>query len=83
MERQPFFSIIVPTCNQARYLPQALDSIVAQTDDDWEAVVVDDGSTDDTPEILRGYLCRHRGIRVFKKENGGTASALNRGLIEA
>ena len=45
--------------------------------------MVDDGSTDDTPEILRGYLCRHRGIRVFKKENGGTASALNRGLIEA
>ncbi len=79
----PTFSIIVPTYNQEEYLPAALDSILAQTCSDWEAVVVNDGSTDGTRQILDAYTARDSRIRVIHKANGGVASALNRGLAEA
>ncbi len=78
MSASPFFSIIVPTYNHAKYVGAALDSILAQTDPDWEAVVVNDGSTDNTPEVLARYAQRDSRIRVFHKPNGGTGSALNR-----
>ena len=48
---RPRFSVLVPTFNQAQFLPKALDSLLAQTDPDWEALVVDDGSTDATAEV--------------------------------
>ncbi len=79
----PTFSIIVPTYNQEEYLPAALDSILAQTCSDWEAVVVNDGSTDGTRQILDAYTARDSRISVVHKANGGVASALNRGLAEA
>lgn len=79
----PFFSILVPTYNQARFLPAALDSILAQTDPDWEAVVVNDGSTDATAVILAEYVRRDARFRAITKRNGGTASALNEGLRAA
>ena len=80
---KPFFSIIVPTYNQAHYLRGALDSLIAQTDPDWEAVVINDGSTDQTPEILDAYANRDRRFLIIHKLNGGTASALNEGLKQA
>lgn len=79
----PFATIIVPTYNQAQYLGHALDSILAQTDPSWEAIVVNDGSTDRTAAIIDSYAARDSRIRVIHKENGGVASALNRGLMEA
>ncbi len=79
----PTFSIIVPTYNQDSFLPAALDSILAQTCPDWEAVVVNDGSTDNTKAILEDYAARDQRIRVVHKPNGGVSSALNRGLAEA
>lgn len=79
--RKPIFaSIIIPTFNQARYLPAALDSLLAQTDGDWEAIVVNDGSTDETFEIAESYRHRDARIRCIHKSNGGVASALNAGL---
>lgn len=81
--RRPFFSILVPTYNQAQYLPVALDSLLAQTFTDWEAVVVNDGSTDDTAAILDAYARRDPRIRAVHKENGGTASALNEALRQS
>ncbi len=83
MKTRPTFTIIVPTYNQADYLGQALDSLLAQTDRDWEAVVVNDGSTDSTPAVIQSYEIRDQRIKGFDKPNGGTGSALNYGLRQA
>ena len=80
---KPFATILVPTYNQAQYLADALDSILAQTDPSWEAIVVNDGSTDGTAAIVDDYAARDPRIRAIHKKNGGVASALNRGLTEA
>ena len=59
----PSFSIIIPTYNYARYLARALDSILDQSHDDTEIVVVDDGSTDNRAEVVRDYnRCMTVGI---------------------
>jgi glycosyltransferase involved in cell wall biosynthesis len=79
----PQFSVMVPCYNQAHFLPAALDSLLAQTHPDWEALVVDDGSTDATSDVAQGYARRDARIRPFRKPNGGVASALNRALAEA
>jgi len=81
--RQPFFSVLVPTYNQAKYLPAALNSLINQTYDNWEAIVVNDGSADETPEVMASYAAKDKRIRTFHKENGGVASALNMGLQNA
>jgi glycosyltransferase involved in cell wall biosynthesis len=52
MSDSPIFSVLVPTYNQAQYLGSALNSILAQTDTDWEAIIVNDGSTDSTGEVI-------------------------------
>jgi glycosyltransferase involved in cell wall biosynthesis len=83
MQKSVFATIIVPTFNQAAYLPAALDSILAQTDDDWEAIIVNDGSTDETAQIADSYSQRDARIRCIHKRNGGVASALNTGLAYA
>lgn len=80
---RPRFSVLVPTYNQAQFLPAALDSLLAQTDRDWEALVVNDGSTDGTREVMARYADRDRRIRCFHQANGGVAAALDRGLDEA
>ena len=80
---EPFFSILVPTYNQVRYLPEALNSLLSQTYDDWEAIVVNDGSTDETAKVMKRYAAKDARIRIFHKENGGVASALNEGLRNA
>ena len=76
----PTFSIIVPTYNQQDYLREALDSLLNQSEEDWEAVVVNDGSTDDTADTIYSYSQRDSRIIGINKINGGTASALNTGL---
>lgn len=80
---RPFFSILVPTYNHSKFLPAALDSLLAQTFGDWEAVVVNDGSTDNTAEILNAYAARDPRIRPVHKKNGGTVSALNEALKQS
>ena len=79
----PQFSILVPTYNHADYLAEALDSLLAQTVRDWEAIVVNDGSTDHTAEVLARYTAKDPRIKAFAQPNGGTAAALNRALAEA
>ncbi|HPT97702.1 MAG TPA: glycosyltransferase family A protein, partial [Armatimonadota bacterium] len=54
----PYFSIIIPAYNRARFLPECLDSVLAQTFTDWECIVVDDGSTDGTRELVAEYVRR-------------------------
>jgi glycosyltransferase involved in cell wall biosynthesis len=79
----PLFSVIVPVYNHERYIGAALDSLLAQTCPDWEAVVVNDGSTDGTAAAIEDYARRDPRIRVFHKPNGGVSTALNRGITEA
>lgn len=79
----PFATVVIPTFNQAQYLSQALESLLAQTDPSWEAIVVNDGSTDNTASIIDAYAARDPRIRAVHKENGGVASALNAGLMKA
>ncbi|MHC4184364.1 MAG: glycosyltransferase, partial [Planctomycetota bacterium] len=83
IDNTPMFSILVPTYNQAKYLPEALDSLIKQTCDNWEALVVNDGSADETAEVMSSYAQKDKRIRIFHKENAGVASALNDGLQHA
>ena len=76
----PSVSILLPVHNEERYLPEALTSMQRQTFTDWELVVVDDGSTDATAQILAEAARSDRRIRVIKQENLGIAASLNRGL---
>lgn len=76
----PTFSILIPTYNQAYYLPACLESLLVQTCHNWEAVIVNDGSTDNTCEVLDSYSRRDGRFRVLYKENGGVSSALNLAL---
>ena len=82
-ETSPFASIVIPVYNHEKYLGAALDSVLAQTDPSWEAIVVNDGSTDGTAEIANDYAARDSRIHVIHKANGGVASALNAGLKAA
>lgn len=83
MSNKPFFSILIPTYNQAQYLGEALDSAIAQTYTNWEAIIINDGSTDATAEIIEIYCNKDSRFKAIHKENGGVGSALNRGLEEA
>ncbi len=79
----PFFSIIVPVYNVAPYLRECLDSILAQSFENWEAICVDDGSDDGGWAILEQYSVRDRRFRIFRQDNSGVGAARNRGLDEA
>lgn len=74
------FSVVIPVHNTARYLRACLDSLLAQTFQDWEAVCVDDGSTDESGAILDGYAAKDGRFRVIHQTNGGEGSARNAGL---
>jgi glycosyltransferase involved in cell wall biosynthesis len=76
----PSVSVVIPVYNGAAYLEQALASILRQNVGDVEIVVVDDGSTDDTPRVLDGYRGR---IMALRQANGGMASARTRGIRAA
>jgi glycosyltransferase involved in cell wall biosynthesis len=76
----PKVSVIIPTYNRAEYVTQAIDSVLAQTYTDYEIIVVDDGSTDNTKEILLPYMDR---IRYIYQENAGASAARNRGIKAA
>jgi glycosyltransferase involved in cell wall biosynthesis len=77
----PFFSIIIPTYNRASLLKNLLDSFSRQTFTDFEIIVVDDGGTDNTEDIVSGF--HDQRLAYYKKINGGVSSARNFGLAKA
>jgi len=76
----PEVSVIIPTYNSARYLKEAVDSVLAQSFEDFEVIVVDDGSTDDTETVMRQYQSR---VRHIMQSNAGVSAARNRGIEES
>ena len=76
-------SVIVPVYNGEQFIEKCIDSLLNQTLDEIEVVVVDDGSTDSSPEILTRYAENYSKIRYFRKENGGVSDARNYGLTYA
>ena len=80
---EPKISVIVPAYNNAPWLPNTLDSILAQTYKNLEVIVVDDGSSDDTPAVLRCYEEKDSRIRIIRKTNGGVTSARLLGVAES
>lgn len=76
----PLVTVIIPNFNYARFLSQAIDSVLAQSYKDFEVLVIDNGSTDNSTEILRGYGNR---IRWICQENRGQSGSRNRGIEEA
>lgn len=79
----PLLSIIVPVYNILEYLPRCVHSITAQTYENLEILLVDDGSTDGTGELCDSLAKEDERIRVFHKENGGSSSARNLGISKA
>jgi len=79
----PRISIITPAFNVEDYLPEAIRSLQAQTFRDFEAIIVDDGSTDATVEAARAAIAGDTRFKVVRQGNAGPASARNRGLAEA
>jgi glycosyltransferase involved in cell wall biosynthesis len=82
-ESTPFFSVIIAAYNREELITRALDSLIWQTDKDWEAVIVDDGSTDRTFGTVFPYLKMFRQIKYLRKQHSGGASSKNRGIKEA
>lgn len=76
-------SIIMPVYNVEKFLKRSVDSIINQTFTDWELILVDDGSTDNSGKICDKFAETDNRIKVFHKENGGAGSARNKGLFEA
>ncbi len=77
------FSIILPIYNVEKYLPKCVESILSQTFTDYEIILVDDGSTDNSPAICDKFAKEHSNIKVIHKENGGQSEARNLGADTA
>lgn len=76
-------SVVVPVYNVEKFLPQCLDSLLAQTLADMEILLVDDGSTDSSGAICDDYAALHRQMHVIHKKNGGLMSAWKAGFLQA
>lgn len=76
----PLVSIIVPVYNSALYIKDCIESVLIQTFKDFELIIVDDGSEDDSPVICQQYANKDNRIRIIRKSNGGVSTARNVGI---
>ncbi len=77
----PFFSAVIPVYNRRKLIKKSVNSVLEQSFRDFELIVVDDGSTDETPSVIKGYSDKR--VRYIRKENSGPAAARNRGIEES
>ena len=78
----PNISVVITTYNRANYVSRAIESVLRQTYPDWELVIVDDGSTDETPKVVSRYLTNDGKVRYIKQANQGLSAARNKGIAE-
>ena len=78
---EPYISVVIPLYNKERYIKRTLDAVLRQTFNDFEVVIIDDGSTDSGPDIVRDF--KEKRIKLIRQENGGVSAARNRGIIES
>ena len=83
MKNPPLAEIIVPVYNAAGFLEACLDSILAQTEPNWRAILVDDGSTDDSAAICQRYVSRDARFTLIRQPNQGVSAARNTGIQAA
>lgn len=76
-------SIITPCYNGGKYIAETIDSVIAQSYSRWEMIIVDDGSTDNSGEIVRQYMAKEPRIRFLQQKNAGSAAARNNGIRNA
>lgn len=76
-------SVITPCYNGAKYIAETIESVIAQDYTDWEMLVVNDGSTDDSAEIVKSYEKKDQRIRLINQKNAGSAAARNNGIRQA
>lgn len=80
---RPMVSVLVPCYNEGPTVENCLNSLLDQSYDHYEVILVDDGSSDDTRQIIEGLAARHQRVRAFSKPNGGKATALNFAMRQA
>ena len=78
----PEISVVIPAYNAAQYLKDSISSVIDQTFSNWELIVIDDGSTDNTSNIVKGFQADQR-IRLIRQENKGVSAARNTGIKAA
>ena len=80
---KPAVSVIVTCYNKAQYLPDALDSLLAQTFNNWECIIVNDGSIDHTEDVALDYAARDKRFIYLSQENQGVVAARNNGILKS
>lgn len=76
-------SIITPCYNGAKYIGETINSVIKQTYQDWEMIIIDDGSKDNSVEIINEFLSKDFRIKLIRQENAGSAAARNNGIKNA
>ncbi|MBD5213528.1 MAG: glycosyltransferase family 2 protein [Bacteroidales bacterium] len=83
MAQHPHISIILPVYNGEQYLSESIESVLSQTYDDFEFIIVNDGSTDHTQQIISAYSQRDQRVKIILQENSGVSAARNAGIDSA
>ena len=83
MIENPLVSIIIPCYNAQKYIDACINSLIEQTYQNWEAILINDGSTDNTLELIKNFESKDDRIIVFSQDNAGPSSARNKGINNA
>ena len=83
MIQNPLISVVIPAYNAEQFLDETLESVLSQTYENWECIIVNDGSTDKTESIAKKWCKKDSRFRLTNKENGGLSSARNWGIKES
>jgi glycosyltransferase involved in cell wall biosynthesis len=82
-KNNPFFSVIIATYNRGQLIERALKSLISQTETSWEAIIIDDGSTDESSALVSPYMEKYFALRYLKQDHCGMAGAKNKGIDAA